>query len=80
MKLWLPVIVGALLLAQPATAGDKKTKDIKFTDEEAGEIILKPPKPEVWYILPRSVMDFTRKLLKQKLARKIGEATKKAPF
>ena len=58
-----------------------KRKAIKeVVIKEVTRVEGKIQKPEVWYLLPRSNLNFQGLKLEQKLVPKIEESIKKAPF
>jgi hypothetical protein len=59
-------------------AAKKKVKQVVI--EEVTKVEGKIQKPEVWYLLPRSNLNFEGIKLEKKLVPKIEESTKKAPF
>jgi hypothetical protein len=76
--IWL-VLLSAAMLAKPVTA-KKKRKVRTVVIDEVTRVEGKIQKPEVWYLLPRSNLNFKRIELKAKLSTKIESATKKDPF
>ncbi len=77
IKWWLGLVV-ALLIAYPAMAKKKAVKQVVI--EEVTRVEGKIQKPEVWYLLPRSNLNFEGLKLEQKLVPKIEESVKKDPF
>lgn len=76
---WLWLIMAVLLV--PTTALAKKKKEIKqVVIQEVTKVEGKIQKPEVWYLLPRSNLNFHGLKLQNKLVPKIEESTKKDPF
>ena len=76
---WLVVFVGVLFAATPASA--KKKKGVRqVVIQEVTRVEGKIQKPEVWYLLPRSNLNFTGLQLKEKLVPKIEKATRSEPF
>jgi len=68
----------ALLLA---AAPEKKGQQVKqVVIKEVTRVEGKIQKPEVWYLLPRSELNFEGLKLEEKLTPKIEESAKKAPF
>jgi hypothetical protein len=66
------------LAAFPAWAKKKKIRQVVI--EEVTRVEGRIQKPEVWYLLPRSNLNFEGLKLEKKLTPKIEESTKKAPF
>jgi hypothetical protein len=76
----VPALVFAGLLAAAGRV-DAKKKDVKqVVIKEVTRVEGKIQKPEVWYLLPRSNLNFEGVQLQKKLTPKIGQSTKKAPF
>jgi hypothetical protein len=76
---WLWLAVAILLI--PAAAPAKKKKEIRqVVIKEVTKVEGKIQKPEVWYLLPRSNLNFQGLKLENKLVPKIEESTKKDPF
>ncbi len=75
---WLICLVGALFLVSPAQAKKKAVKQVVI--EEVTRVEGKIQKPEVWYLLPRSNLNFEGLKLERKLIPKIEEPIKRAPF
>ena len=77
---WVWVLVAAVLctLSLQASAKDKKIKQVVI--EEVTRVEGKIQKPEVWYLLPRSNLNFEGLKLEKKLVPRIVESTKKDPF
>jgi hypothetical protein len=74
---WL--VAATLLLTSPFLQAKKK--DVKqVVIKEVTRVEGKIQKPEVWYLLPRSNLDFEGLKLDQKLIPKIQESLSKAPF
>ena len=76
--LGLVVAVAGLLLPWPAQAKKKAVRQVVI--KEVTRVEGKIQKPEVWYLLPRSNLNFEGLKLEQKLVPKIEASTKKAPF
>jgi len=76
--LWCICLVGVWLWVFPALAKKKVVKQVVI--EEVTRVEGKIQKPEVWYLLPRSNLNFEGLKLERKLTPKIEEPTKKAPF
>jgi hypothetical protein len=75
--LWLSVV----LLLSPTAALAKKKKEIRqVVIREVTKVEGKIQKPEVWYLLPRSNLNFQGLKMENKLVPKIEESTKKDPF
>lgn len=76
---WLCLVVAVLLITTAAWA--KKKKEIRqVVIKEVTKVEGKIQKPEVWYLLPRSNLNFQGLKLDNKLVPKIEESTKKDPF
>ena len=75
---WLVAVVLMLIAAVPVAAKKKRVKQVVIS--EVTRIEGKIQKPEVWYLLPRSNLQFEGLRLGQKLVPKIEELTKKDPF
>ena len=76
---WIGLMVGILLLGSPAA--DAKKKAVRqVVIQEVTRVEGKIQKPEVWYLLPRSNLNFEGLQLKEKLVPKIEEATRGDPF
>lgn len=76
---WLWLVVAVLLI--PTAAVAKKKKEIRqVVIQEVTKVEGKIQKPEVWYLLPRSNLNFRGLKLENKLVPKIEESTKKDPF
>jgi hypothetical protein len=76
---WLWLVVAVLLITTAAWA--KKKKEIRqVVIKEVTKVEGKIQKPEVWYLLPRSNLNFQGLKLRNKLVPKIEESTKKDPF
>ena len=76
-RCWLGLVI-ALLFAVPAMAKKKTVKQVVI--KEVTRVEGKIQKPEVWYLLPRSNLNFEGLKLEQKLVPKIEESVKKDPF
>lgn len=75
---WM-VVIGLLVLIPPAAAkGKKKIKQVVI--KEVTRVEGKIQKPEVWYLLPRSNLNFEGFKLEKKLVPKIEQTAKKEPF
>jgi hypothetical protein len=74
----LGVVLLLTVSAAPAHAKKKKMRQVVI--EEVTRVEGKIQKPEVWYLLPRSNLNFEGLKLDKKLVPKIEESTKKAPF
>ena len=80
MKLLGPILM-MLLLVGVQDAGAKKKKAVRsVVIDEVTRVEGKIQKPEVWYLLPRSNLNFQGLQLNEKLAPKIEAETKKGPF
>jgi hypothetical protein len=77
-RMWLLVFVAALVFSAPVSAKKDKVKQVIIS--EVTRVEGKIQKPEVWYLLPRSNLNFEGLKLEQNLVPKIEESTKKAPF
>jgi hypothetical protein len=75
--LWLVVV---LMLGPTAALAKKKTEIRQVVIKEITKVEGKIQKPEVWYLLPRSNLNFQGLKLDNKLVPKIEESTKKDPF
>ena len=76
---WLWLVMVTLLGSTAALA--KKKKEIRqVVIKEVTKVEGKIQKPEVWYLLPRSNLNFQGLKLENKLVPKIEESTKKDPF
>lgn len=76
---WLWLVMVTLL--SPTAALAKKKKEIRqVVIKEVTKVEGKIQKPEVWYLLPRSNLNFQGLKLENKLVPKIEESTKKDPF
>lgn len=75
---WVLVAAGLLTLSLQAWAKDRKIKQVVI--EEVTRVEGKIQKPEVWYLLPRSNLNFEGLKLEKKLVPRIVESTKKDPF
>ena len=77
----LGAVLTLVLLVGVQDAGAKKKKGVRsVVIDEVTRVEGKIQKPEVWYLLPRSNLNFQGLQLNQKLASKIEAATKKDPF
>ncbi|MBN2494761.1 MAG: hypothetical protein JXR96_09245 [Deltaproteobacteria bacterium] len=74
----LLVLVGLLLAALPAQAKKKELRQVVI--DEVTRVEGRIQKPEVWYLLPRSNLNFQGLEIEQKLVPKIEGAVKKDPF
>ncbi|RLB58470.1 MAG: hypothetical protein DRI34_04795 [Deltaproteobacteria bacterium] len=73
------VAIGLLACVLPAAAkGKKKVKQVVI--KEVTRVEGKIQKPEVWYLLPRSNLNFEGFKLEKKLVPKIEQTAKKEPF
>lgn len=78
---WIVGLFCAILsLALAASAAAKKKAVKSVVIEEVTRVEGKIQKPEVWYLLPRSNLNFEGLKLKQKLTPKIEQEIKKGPF
>jgi len=77
--LFLLVFGALVLLTTPAEA--KKPKGVRsVVIDEVTRVEGKIQKPEVWYLLPRSNLNFEGLEINKKLAPKIEQETKRDPF
>jgi hypothetical protein len=76
--IWLLLLLAALFGAPPVAAKKNAVRSVVI--DEVTRVEGKIQKPEVWYLLPRSNLNFEGLQLTEKLAPKIEEATKKDPF
>lgn len=72
----ITVFWAAILSAPPVSQKNVKQVVIKEVTRVEGKI----HKPEVWYLLPRSELNFEGLKLESKLTPKIEEPIEKAPF
>ena len=77
---WICFGFGLLLLVAPVVAAKKKQAIRQVVIQEVTRVEGKIQKPEVWYLLPRSNLNFEGLQLKEKLVPKIEEATRTGPF
>lgn len=76
---WLVLaLVGLVVGSGPAGAKKKGIKQVVI--KEVTRVEGKIQKPEVWYLLPRSNLNFEGVQLKKKLVPKISQSIDKAPF
>lgn len=75
---WICLVVALPLLGAPVQAKKKEVRQVVI--QEVTRVEGKIQKPEVWYLLPRSNLNFQSLELKKDLAPKIEESVKKAPF
>ncbi len=75
--LWLSVV---FLLYPTAGLAKKKQEVRQVVIQEVTKVEGKIQKPEVWYLLPRSNLNFQGLKLENKLVPRIEESTKKDPF
>lgn len=75
--LWLVVVI---LLSSTAAPAKKKKEIRQVVIKEVTKVEGKIQKPEVWYLLPRSNLNFQGLKFENKLVPKIEESTKKDPF
>lgn len=73
------VVFWLCLLATMVMATEKKVVR-QVVIKEVTKVEGKIQKPEVWYLLPRSNLNFDNLTLEQKLIPKIEEPTRKDPF
>ncbi|NMB76080.1 MAG: hypothetical protein GYA21_13245 [Myxococcales bacterium] len=64
----------------PGGVSAKKKELRQVVIQEATRVEGKVHKPEVWYLLPRSNLNFESLNVQRKLSPRIEEETKKAPF
>lgn len=72
------LLLAAVFLAPPVAAKKNAVRSVVI--DEVTRVEGKIQKPEVWYLLPRSNLNFEGLKLNEKLAPKIEQATKKDPF
>lgn len=75
---WMCLAVALLLPGAPVQAKKKEVRQVVI--KEVTRVEGKIQKPEVWYLLPRSNLNFEGIELEKDLAPKIEESVKKAPF
>jgi predicted Holliday junction resolvase-like endonuclease len=80
IRWWLLVLIVAVLLVSTAALAKKKKEIRQVVIKEVTKVEGKIQKPEVWYLLPRSNLNFQGLKLENKLVPKIEESTKKDPF
>jgi hypothetical protein len=80
IRLWWLWLVALLLLVSTAAPAKKKKEIRQVVIKEVTKVEGKIQKPEVWYLLPRSNLNFQGLKLENKLVPKIEESTKKDPF
>lgn len=79
--MWLgPLLAIGLVLGAGQAAAKKKRQVRQVVIDEVTRVEGKIQKPEVWYLLPRSSLNFEGLQLDKKLAPKIIETTKQEPF
>lgn len=79
--MWLgPLLAVGLVMGAGQAAAQKKRKVRQVVIDEVTRVEGKIQKPEVWYLLPRSNLNFEGLQLDKKLAPKILETTKQDPF
>lgn len=79
--MWLgPLLVIGLVLGAGQAAAKKKRPVRRVVIDEVTRVEGKIQKPEVWYLLPRSNLNFEGLQLEKKLAPKILETTKQDLF
>ena len=76
----LPIVLGVVFLAAPAAAKKKDRGIRQVVINEVTRVEGKIQKPEVWYLLPRSNLNFEGLEINKKLAPKIEQETKRDPF
>ncbi len=79
---WPILLAFGAVMVFAATAGaKKKAKGVRsVVIDEVTRVEGKIQKPEVWYLLPRSNLNFEGLELNKKLAPKIEQETKRDPF
>ena len=75
---WMCLAVALLPLGAPVQAKKKEVRQVVI--QEVTRVEGKIQKPEVWYLLPRSNLNFQSIELKKDLAPRIEESVNKAPF
>jgi len=76
---WLWLVLALMVLPGVCVWGkEKKVRQVVI--KEVTRVEGKVQKPEVWYLLPRSNLNFEGLKLDQDLIPKIEESTKKPPF
>jgi hypothetical protein len=79
--MWLgPLLAVGLVMGAGQAAAQEKRKVRQVVIDEVTRVEGKIQKPEVWYLLPRSNLNFEGLQLDKKLAPKILETTKQDPF
>lgn len=79
--MWLGPLLAIGLVLGAGQAGAKKKRPVRqVVIDEVTRVEGKIQKPEVWYLLPRSNLNFEGLQLEKKLAPKILETTKQDPF
>lgn len=79
-KLLGPILLLVMLVGEQEAGAKKKNAVRSVVIDEVTRVEGKIQKPEVWYLLPRSNLNFQGLQLNEKLAPKIEAATKKDPF
>jgi hypothetical protein len=74
------IFLSMAVLSWPGGVPAKKKELRQVVIQEATRVEGKVHKPEVWYLLPRSNLNFESLNVRRKLAPRIEEETKKAPF
>lgn len=79
---WPILLVFGTVIVFATTAGaKKKAKGVRsVVIDEVTRVEGRIQKPEVWYLLPRSNLNFEGLELNKKLAPKIEQETKREPF
>ena len=76
----LGVLFFLLMVVGSVSAEEKKTTHVKIDERDVSPIIVKVPRPDVWYLLPRAKLRFEQGKMDRKLAPKVIQATEQAPF
>ena len=76
----LLALLGLLPLAGPSLKAPNNKTDVVVSEEEAGKVTVKAPRPEVWYILPRADVTEAKRKPASRLIPRIKEATQREPF
>jgi hypothetical protein len=80
-RIYILVVVSMTLVACFALAKKRSTaNDIDVTESEAGVLRVKVPQPEVWYLLPRTKLNFDGPKMVLKFMPRIDAATKEKHF
>ena len=74
------VSLSVVVLAEPGALDAKAPRQVVIDERTAGVIKVKPPAPEVFYVLPRAAVPSRPVDAPAQLAPRIVEAVKTAPF